>query len=204
MATTRDLVIKQGKTCVLVLRWEQDTILYKPITAITQTAPVRITSASHDIPDGWRGAVTNVKGMTEINAVANNIGDRDYHPITVVDANTVELNDVNAAGFKPYISGGYLQINKPVDLAGYTARMDIKDKVGGSVLASSDAADVPLNIITLTLDTTNKTITLLISATNTAAIAWRKGVYELEMVSASGVVDAVMTGQVAVTREITA
>lgn len=203
MATTRELVIKQGKTCALVLRWELDTILYKPITAITQTAPVRITSALHDIPDGWRGAVTNVKGMTEINAEANNIGDRDYHPITVIDANTVELNDVNAAGFKPYVSGGHLQINKPVDLTGYTARMDIKDKVGGTVLASSDAADAPLNIITLTLDTAKKTITLLISATNTAAIAWRKGVYELEMVSATGVVDAVMTGQVSVTREIT-
>ena len=36
-----------------------------------------------------------------------------------------------------------------------------------------------MNIITLTLDTAKKTITLLISATNTAAIAWRKGVYEL-------------------------
>lgn len=205
MATKKDLVIKQGKTCALVLRWELDTILYKAITAIQQTAPVRLTCTGHEIPDGWRGAVTNVKGMTEINAVANEITDRDYKQITVIDPNTVELNAVNAAGFKPYVSGGHLQINTPVDLTGYSARMSIKDKVGGSVLAA-DTANVsvsPLNIIALTIDTAKKTITLLISATNTAAITWLKGVYEVEMVGPTGIVDAVLTGPVTVTKEVT-
>lgn len=203
MATKQDLPIKQGKTFALVMRWELETILYKPITAIQQTAPARLTVPLHDIPDGWRGAVTNVRGMTEINAEANNVGDRDYHEITVIDPNTVELNAVNAAGFKPYVSGGHLQIFAPADMAGYTARMDIRGKVGGTLLASSDASDAPLNIITLTIDNTKKTITMLISATATAAIAWSKGVYELEMVSGTGVVAAVMTGQATVSREIT-
>lgn len=203
MATTRNLVIKQGKTFSLILRWELDEILYKAITGIEQSAPARLVVPMHNIPDGWRGAVTNVRGMVEINSEANNIGDSDYKEITVIDANTIELNAVNAAGFKAYTSGGYLQINKPADLAGYTARMDIRDKVGGTLLASSDASDAPLNIITLTIDNTKKTITMLISATATAAIAWSKGVYELEMVSGTGVVAAVMTGQATVSREIT-
>ena len=205
MATKKDLQIKQGKTFALVLRWENETVLYKPITAIQQSAPVRITSTAHAIPDGWRGAVTNVKGMTEINAEANNIRDRDYHPITVIDVNTVELNDVNAAGFKPYLSGGYLQINSPVDLTGYTARMTIKDKVGGSILAAdtTNVGVAPLNIVALTVNVSAGKITMTISAAATAAIDWTSGVYELEMVGPTGIVDSVMAGSVSVTKEVT-
>lgn len=202
MAATRNLVIKQGKTFSLILRWELDEILYKAITGIEQSAPARLVVPLHNIPDGWRGAVTNVRGMVEINSEANNIGDSDYKEITVIDANTIELNAVNAAGFKAYTSGGYLQINKPADLAGYTARMKIKNKIGGALLASADAADAPLNIISLTIDQVKKTITVLISASSTAAIAWRKGEYELELVSGSGVVHSAMSGQVSVLREI--
>ena len=56
-----DLVIKQGKTFSKVLRWEAPPIIYKPITAITNAAPVRITSANHGIIDGWRVAIVSVK-----------------------------------------------------------------------------------------------------------------------------------------------
>jgi hypothetical protein len=203
MADSKDLQLVQGKTFSLVLRWETEPVIFKPITAIQQVAPVQMTVTGHGIPDGWRCAVTNVKGMTEINAEANKVKASDYNPVTVIDANTVEINAINAAGFKAYSSGGYLQYNTPVDLTGYTARMQIKDKVGGTVLASSLVGDAQLNIITLTIDAAAKTITLLISATDTAAIAWRKGVFELEMVSATGVVTAILTGTVAVSKEVT-
>ena len=174
MADTKDLSLVQGKTFSLVLRWETEPIVYKTITAIQQTAPARLTVTGHAIPDGWRCAVTNVKGMTEINAEANALRDKDYNPITVIDANTVEINAINAAGFRAYTSGGVLQFNTPVDLTGYTARMDIKDKVGGTVLKSLVS---PTDI---TLNTATSTITLTISATDTAAFTWKKGVYDLE------------------------
>ena len=197
MADTKDLSLVQGKTFSLVLRWETEPIIYRNITAIQQAAPVRITSANHGIPDGWRCAVTNVKGMTEINAEANALRDRDYNPVTVIDANTVEINAINAAGFKAYTSGGILQFNTPVSLVGYTARMAIKDKVGGTVLKSLVS---PTDI---TLNTTTSTITLTISATDTAAFAWKSGVYDLELVSAAGVVTALLTGKVSVAKEVT-
>lgn len=197
MADTKDLTVKQGKTFSLVLRWETDPVIYRAITAIQQAAPARLTVTGHGIPDGWRCAVTNVKGMTEINAEANALRDRDYHPITVIDANTVEINEINAAGFKAYTSGGVLQCNTPVSLVGYSARMAIKGKVGGTALKSLvSPTDIALN-------TTTNTITITISATDTAAFTWKTGVYDLELVSGSGVVTALLTGKVTVSKEVT-
>lgn len=198
MADSKDLSIVQGKTFSQVLRWETAPIVYKAITAITQTAPVRLTVIGHGLSDGWRCAVTNVKGMLEINAQANNVRARDYHPVTVIDTATIELNDINAAGFKPYVSGGYIQYNSPVDLTGYTARMKIKDKVGGTVLDTLDTTNGKIVV-----DPAGKTITLKLDAATTAAYAWTRGVYELEMVSATGEVTTLLRGTITVTKEVT-
>ena len=198
MAAAKDFVILQGKTFGQLLRWEAPPIIYKPITAITQTAPVGITSTAHGIPNGWRVAVVSVKGMVQINAPSSPPKDKDFRQATVVDANTVQLNEVNAAEFKAYISGGYLQFNTPVDLAGFTARMSIKDKIGGTELLRLDTTNNRIVI-----DNAAETISLTIEAATTEDITFKKGIYDLEMVSASGVVTALLTGAISVTREVT-
>lgn len=193
-----DLVIQQGKTFNKVLRWESPPIIYKPITAIVQQAPVSITCPSHEIPDGWRVTVVSVRGMTQINAPNNPPKDKDYVKATVVDANTIELNTVNAADYKAYTSGGYVQFNTPTDMNGYTARMSIKDKIGGTVLLSLTTENGRIS-----LDNAAKTITLTITAADTAAITWKKGVYDLELVSTSDVVTKLLSGSVSVEQEVT-
>ena len=205
MAASKDLVIPQGGTFSLVLRWETTPIVYKAITAITKTAPVRLTVSGHGMVDGWRGAVTDVLGMTEINAEANDIHDRDYNPVTVVDANTIEINAIDAGKFKTYVSGGYIQYNTPVSLIGYVGRMKVKDRIGGTVLLSTEAADSPLNAITITVDDAAKTITVTIPASATDDITWSRGVYDMEMVSsdADPVVTPLFSGKVTVSREVT-
>ncbi len=209
MADTKDLQIQQGKTFSLVIRWETEPIVFKAITAISLAfgAP-RLTVAGHGCPIGWRAAVTRVKGMKQINAADNPPKAGDYHPVTVIDADTVEFNDLapfddNGNEWPAYTEGGFLQYNTPVDLTGYTARMKIKDKVGGTVLASTEAGDSPLNVLAIAIDTVNKTITLSIPATATDDFAWTKGVYELEMVSASGAVTTILSGKVTVSKEVT-
>lgn len=192
-----NLVIKQGKTFTRLLRWEAAPIIYKAITAIEQVAPVRLTVAGHGIPDGWRAAVTAVKGMTELNASIPPELD-EYRKVTVVDTDTIEFNDVNAATYKAYASGGYVQYNTPVNMAGFTARMTIKDRVGGTTLETLTTENSAI-----TIDNTVKTITLLLSATATAAYTWVKGVYDLEMVSASGVVTLLLSGDITVEKEVT-
>lgn len=198
MAASKDFTILQGKTFSTVLRWESAPIIYKPITAATQTAPVSLTVTGHAIPPGWRAAVVDVKGMTELNAASNEVKDKDYHAVTVVDANTIQFNDINAAGFKAYTSGGYVQYNTPVDMASFTARLKVKDKVGGTELLSLTTENAGIVI-----DNAAKTITLVITATATAALTWTKGVYDLEMVSPGGTVTQLMYGKFAVSKEVT-
>lgn len=209
MASTKDLTIQQGKTFSLVIRWETEPIIYKPITAISFAfgAP-RLTVAGHGCPAGWRAAVTRVKSPKQINAENNPPKASDYQAVTVIDANTVEFNnlapfDDNGNEWPAYTDGGFLQYNTPVDITGYSARMKIKDKAGGTVLASTEAGDSPLNVLTITLDAANKTITLSIAATATDDFAWTKGVYDLEMVSPTGVVTTILSGKVTVTKEVT-
>ena len=198
-----DFVIKQGKTFSRVLRWEAPPIIYKPITGISQSAPVSITSTAHGVPSGWRVAIVSVKGMTDINAANSPPKAKDYNKASAVDGDTIILNNVNSTDFKAYTTGGYIQYNTPVNMDGYVARMKIKDKIGGTVLLSTEVADTPLDLLTVSIDNSTKTITMTIPASATEDITWKKGVYDLEMVSGSGVVTELISGSVTVTREVT-
>jgi hypothetical protein len=198
MATKTDLTINKGKTFSRLLRWESGPIIYAAITNITQAAPAEVTAPSHGIPDGWRVAVVSVKGMTQINASNQPPKSKDYIRATVVDGNTVELNSVNAAGYKSYTSGGYLQYNTPVDLTGMTARMMIKDRVGGEELVELTTENGGIDI-----NTGAYAITVFISAADTAALSFKKGVYDLEMVSSDGTVTLLLTGDITVNDEVT-
>lgn len=197
-ATAEDLVIEQGKTFQRVVRWETTPAVYKAITAIPQSAPVTLTVPGHGIPDGWKAAVIDVKGMVEVNALSSPPSSKDFRRVTVVDADTVQFNEISAASFKPYRSGGYLVYFTPVTLTGFTARMTIKDRIGGAVLAALTTENGGISV-----DTSAKTISLLISATATAGYTWTKGVYDLELISATGVVTALLAGAITLTKEVT-
>ena len=208
MADTQDITIKQGKTFSRVLRWGTKPVVRKPITGISlDSGAPRLTVVGHGLKNGWPAYVSRVKGMVNINALNNPPKPSDYKESTVIDPDTIEFNEVtpvdaNGREWPAWTSGGFLEYNTPVDLSGYTARIKIKNKVGGTVLASNDPADGVLNVITVAIDDATKTITLTIAASATDDFAWTKGVYELEMVSASNVVTDVMSGNVVVTKEV--
>jgi hypothetical protein len=195
-----DLTIKQGSTFSRVLRWESPVVTYKPITAVTKSAPVRITVVSHGIPEGWRVNIQSVQGMKQLNKVYTPPKDSDYHRTTVVDPSNIELNDVNSLEYTSYTSGGVVAFNTPVDLTGYTARMQIKAKLTDTVNILSLTTDVNGGI---TIDNVAKTITLTITAVQTAALTFKTAVYSLEMVSSGGVVTELMSGKIAIEKEVT-
>jgi hypothetical protein len=128
--------------------------------------------------------------MTQINA-SNPVKEKEAVYATVVDADHVELNTVNSSLYSAYLSGGYLQFNTPHSLTGYTARMSIRDEVGGTSLLSLTTENGGI-----VLDDVAKTITLNISAAATAELTFETGTYDLEMVSAGGVVTALLAGTV--------
>ena len=190
----KDILIQKGKTFTMTVYPETEPIIRKAITAISLASGApRLTVPGHGAPDGARGFAFGVLGMKQINAENNSPRYDDYRKLTVIDSNTIEFNEVtpvddNGKTWPAYTSGGFLQFNTPQSLAGYTARMDIKDKIGGTVIASSEAADAPLDIINITVSDTDKTVTLSIAPEDTAALTAKYGVADLELVSPSGVV----------------
>jgi hypothetical protein len=146
--------------------------------------------ASHGLTTGWRATVVSANGMEEINAVNTPPRESEYHQVTIVDPNTIEFNAVNSADYGTYVDGGYLQYYTPVDLTGYTAEMDIRDRIGGTVL--------------FTLSTgVDQRIIIDPSAADTDDLTFTRGVYDLEMYAPSGAVTTIFSGKISVIREIT-
>jgi hypothetical protein len=190
------LKVFQGKTFSRVIRWETEPFVYKAITGITQAAPVRLTVVGHGIPDGWRAAVVSVRGMRQINAENDPPEETDFHRATVVDEDTVELNDVNASEFSAYTSGGYLQFYTPKDLTGCIVRLTIRNRAGGAALLELTS---PTGI---EVDAASKTITVTIDADVTAAFDFTSGVYEIEAEDGDGIVTGLYYGNVTVSKEV--
>jgi len=87
----------------------------------------------------------------------------------------------------------------PVDLTGYTARMQVRPTV--------ESADVLLNLSTatgeITLGGAAGTIAAVASAQQTSLIGGRRAVYDLEVEASNGVVTRLLQGAVAISLEVT-
>lgn len=86
-----------------------------------------------------------------------------------------------------------------INLTGYTARMQVRETYSSAstIVSLTDASGI-------TLGGAAGTIAILISATTTAALtAPFSGVYDLELVSAGGVVTRLLQGAATVTPEVT-
>jgi hypothetical protein len=180
--------IYQGSTFREVLRWESSSIEYVPVTSISKSAPVVVTAPNHNCPLGWRARVVGAGGMKEINTPDS------YYLVT----DTVTFNKVNALQYGQYTSGGVLEYNKPVPLTGYTARMQIREKLDSDV--------VLLELTTenggIIIDTQMFTITLLATAQQTQSLSFTQAVYSLELVQNQEVVPF-SSGNVLLVREVT-
>lgn len=185
--------VYQGSTFNEVLRWESSKKVYKPITSITQAAPCVVTAVGHGLPTGWRTKITNVGGMTDINS------NDTYHVITKLTADTLEINVLNSIGFKAYTSGGILEFNDPIDLAGFTARMQIREKLDSSTIIK----ELTTENSGIVIDHTNKRIVLNIVADETSLFTFSTAVYSLELVSSGGIVTPFANGTLSLIKEVT-
>ena len=186
-----NLKVYQGSTFRQVLRWESSTKVYVPITNITRSAPVVITAPSHNLPLGWRARVTNAGGMKEINQL-------DYQTATEVTGSTVVFNQINSLAYTAYTGGGVLEYNTPVNLAGYTARMQIREKLASNVVVHTLTTENS----GIVLDNNVKTITLTIPDEITALFSFASAVYDLELVF-GGEVIPFASGTLTLQREVT-
>jgi len=186
--------VYQGSTFRETLRWESATKNYLPIVNITKTAPVVVTTGvtPTGLPVGWRAKISGVGGMKEINT-----GD-SYLTVTSKNGDAITFNEINATGYTTYTTGGILEYNTPVNLTGYTARMQIRPTV--------DSATVLTTLTTenggITINTIDASITLNITATATAVYTWQTAVYGLELVIGTDVVPFA-NGTLTLVKEVT-
>lgn len=195
---TLNLNPRRGSTFRHPLRLETKPEIYKAITAMPSSAPVRFTSANHGILDGWRVAVIGLVGPDEINAKNDPPKVRDYRIASVVDANTIEFNSLSAVDMPAYVSGGFLRFNTPVDLDGYSARMQVKNKVGGTelLLLTTGNGGIVINAAACLVE-------IVIEADVLAAQTWKSGVFDLELVAPGGDVWSPVSGSVTLGDEVT-
>lgn len=89
--------------------------------------------------------------------------------------------------------------SNPVNLTGYTARMQVRE----TVESSSALLSLTTENSRISLGGTNGKITLLVSATDTAAVVAGHYVYDLEVVSGLGTVTRLIQGCFTVDAEVT-
>lgn len=179
------LKIDRRENTERVLRWSEDSLTFKAISGITKAAPSVITAAAHGLPEGWRFWVESVKGMVEINRPVHPTDGRaqKHYVAEGVTTNTLKVRNLNALDFRDYSSGGVLAYYAPVDLDGASAVLTIYDNLEElNVLAT--LTDTPGEGITI--DNTEKTITLSFDAAAVAGYEFDSGVAEL-VVTMSGV-----------------
>lgn len=87
----------------------------------------------------------------------------------------------------------------PTDLTGCTARMHVRRKL--------EDTNILVSLTTenggIALGGVDGTITLGLTAAQTSAITWATGVYDLEIIFATGLVRRLLAGNVTVSKEVT-
>lgn len=187
--------VYQGSTFLETYRWESQTKVYVPIQSISKAAPcVLTTTQAHNLPVGWRFRVVGAGGMKELNTV----GDA-YHLATNTTPTTIEINAVNSLQYNAFTNGGVIEYNKPVDLTGYKARMQIRKSVGSTEViyqATSDTGQI-------NIDLALSTITINLQASVTQAFDFTAAVYSVELYKTDGTVLPFLTGNLTLVQEIT-
>ena len=193
-----DFTIQQGATFNPKLKYSQPQFTVKAITGITKSGQAVVTAASHGLTVDWPVWIVGVVGMEQINhrsemlALAN----KAYYGY-FVDANSIRLN-VDTSRYSAYTSGGELLYHPPVNLTGYTARMNIRSTVDATTILHSLTTENS----GIALGGAAGTVDLLISATDTALFAFGTAVYDLELISGT-VVTRLLSGNVTLSKEVT-
>lgn len=187
--------VYQGSTFLETYRWESQTKVYVPIQSISKAAPCVITTAAdHHLPVGWRFRVVGAGGMKELNSASD-----AYHLATDTTHNTIEINAVNSLQYTTYTNGGVIEYNKPVDLTGYKARMQVRKTVSSTEVlyeASTDTGEIDIDLAL-------STITINIEASATQNFGFTAAVYSVELYKTDGTVLPFLTGNLTLVQEIT-
>lgn len=176
-APTVELVIPKGKTFEFALRYASGRMVSKEITALPSLVPVRLTVPDHGIPDGWPFKVDCVVRPYELNG---------SYVATVVDPDTIEINDLVGQCWRhKWSGGGVIQYPAPADIDGWAARAmfrrHLKDEEPLLTFTTEPGADGLFLV-----DAATSTFTLSLSAAVSEGLPITTGVWDAEAVDPEG------------------
>ena len=114
-----------------------------------------------------------------------------------MSATTYDILIEQGATFSQLVT--YKESGVAVNLTGYTARMQVRS----TLESASTIVELTTANGRIALGGAAGTITLTISATDTAALTAGRGVYDLELVSGSGIVTRLLQGVATISRNVT-
>jgi len=199
IAPTYDLHIVRGKTFTQPFMYADDELLYRSITAITNQAPARIAAAGHGVPSNWPVRIESTRTPSELNTP-----DGEWLTPAVVDEDTLEFDELNLAGAKPFRGPSVLVYPRPADITGWKVRAQIRDRIGGQVLLTFSSDPVDQTDGTITVDVPGSAFVMELSHQLTEAITWNRAVYDMEAIRPDGsVVSIIAPSKVTVGQEVT-
>jgi len=179
-----ELTIVRGDTFNKRLTWCSLPVIAKAITAISKGMPMVITCPDHGMLDGHFAGIVSAKGMSEANALKIQKGTGiilDPVKVKVIDANTVQFLGVNSSDFGTHTANtGLLQYNTPVNMAAMAAKMELRDKIDGTIFHTLTTENNGI-----VLDNVAKDIVLLIPKVQTALFTLKAFVTDISMYTAT-------------------
>jgi len=191
-----DIEIKQGAQYQDAFHWYGGGKVCASIENVIVGCPTQITITGHTLPSVSKTPIRirNVRGARDLNTGEQ---DCDMVEATWIDANTFSV-DIDT-GNQTYKAGsGSIEWFKPKVVTGYTARMQIREKLTDTVALVSlvSPADIVINVA-------DAKITFTIDTTATTALDFIQGVYDLELVDPSGAATRLLQGKVTLNKEVT-
>ncbi len=182
--------IRLGASVDIPIRVETNSLTFAPIASIAKSAPVRVvTTSQHGVPDGWRAAIVDAKGMTELNS--DKVSDSDLMKVTVVDATTLDLDGISSLSFRTHTANtGAVAFYAPKDLSAYTsANMDVKKQVGAEAVANFNTIDG-----TLEIDALASAVWVRLDSSDLSALSAEDYVFDIELTRPDGI-DAICSAE---------
>lgn len=180
-----NLCIQQGKSLEFALQYAENRYNYCDIAAVVSLAPLRLTLPGHGIPDGWPISIQCVKRPAEMNG--------DYIA-TVIDADTIEINDLVGSCWRhQWAAGGHVRFAVPQDITDWSARATFRRRIGdiSAVLTlDSNPANNPDGLIIV--DPAEHSFTLQLTDAVTAGLKPMMGVWDAEVIDPDGKVYALV------------
>ncbi|MCM2317798.1 MAG: hypothetical protein NDI93_00530 [Pseudomonas sp.] len=197
-----DLTIPRGKTFEFAfLCGDEGVPIHKPISALHSKVPLILEVPGHSVPDGWPVQIECVRAPWELNTASRG---EDFDLTRLVDADTLSIVGLSGSCWRDYRGGGVLTFPTPMDLTGCHARATVRDRAGGNVLFRWHSSPDAERDGAIEVDAEGCQIVLLLDAATSAALPWRRGVYEVELIDATGRVHAVTAiSRINVTKEVT-